>query len=228
MTGNSFTSEKSSSMKISLSVAVMLIACYVSVPGTLAQSTAVTAAEQKEGWQSLFDGSTTKGWTPRPPPAGRGATETPLTAKWAVENSEIQWVKDSGRGYLTTDQVYTNFILRLDFWSDLAANTGVNFGVPDSGPISSNSSFEVNIFDDTPQFPTGSINNVQRTSTATPQTASKWNSLEIARQDDHVTVVLNGDKVVDIKSALHPGGHIALQAPAAGTAKFKKVRVKTR
>ena len=191
------------------------------------QSAGLNAAEQKEGWKLLFDGKTTTGWTPRPPPAGRGAAEAPQTAKWAAENGEIVWVKNSGRGYLTTDQVYGDFALRLDFWSDAAANTGVNIGVPDSGAISSNTSFEVNIFDDTEQFPTGSINNVQRTSTAKPQTVGKWNSFEITRQADHVTVVLNGEKVVDMKSTLHQGGHIALQAPAEGTARFRNLRIKT-
>jgi 3-keto-disaccharide hydrolase len=192
-----------------------------------AQSAALTAAEQKDGWKLLFDGKTTNGWTPRPPPAGRGATEPPPVAKWVVENGEIVWVKDSGRGYLVTNQPYGDFILRADFWVDPAANSGINIGVPDTGNISSNTSFEINIFDDTEQFPTGSINNVQRTAVAKPQTANKWNTLEITRQGDHVVVAVNGEKAVDIRSALHPGGLIGLQAPAAGTTKFRNVRIKT-
>jgi hypothetical protein len=214
-------------MRITALTLVTILAFVGGLTPTSAQSPGLTAAEQKEGWKPLFDGQTTKGWTPRPPPAGRGATEAPQTAKWAVENGEVVWVKGSGRGYLTTDQVYNDFDLRIDFWSDAAANTGVNIGVPDTGAISSNTSFEINIFDDTEQFPTGSINNVQRTSTAKPNTVGKWNALEISRQADHVTVVLNGEKVVDIRTTLHPGGHIALQAPAEGTAKFRNARIKT-
>jgi hypothetical protein len=212
--------------KIVLITAALLVCCLGATPA-LAQADALTAAEKKDGWKVLFDGETTKGWTAKAPPAGRGSTETPATAKWAVENHEIVWVKDTGRGYLTTDQTFTDFVLRVEFFADITANTGVNIGVPDTGPINSNTSFEVNIFDDTPQFPTGSINNVQRTSTATPQTAGKWNNLEITRQGEHVTVVLNGDKVLDITTALHPGGHIALQAPATGITKFRKLRIKT-
>src|SRR5258706_15242675 len=214
-------------MRIPVLILVTVLALSGGIAPALAQSSGLTAAEQKEGWKALFDGRSTKGWTPRPPPAGRGATEPPQTAKWAAENGEIAWVKDSGRGCLTADGEYTNFVLRMDFWSDAKANTGVNFGVPESGNISSATSFEVNIFDDTPQFPTGSINNVQRTSAATPQTVGKWNALEVSRQGEHVTVVLNGEKVVDITTPLHPGGHIALQAPAEGIAKFRNVRIKT-
>jgi hypothetical protein len=198
----------------------------VGAAGARAQSTPLSAADQRDGWTLLFDGKSLTGWTSRAPGMGRGATEPPPTGKWAAENGELVWVKDTGRGYLVTEGVFTDFTLRLEFFSDAAANTGVNFGVPDTGNISSNTSFEVNIFDDTEQFPTGSINNVQRTSAAAPKTIGKWNTYEISRQGDHVMVVLNGEKVVDIRTALHPGGHVALQAPAAGTARFKNVRIK--
>jgi hypothetical protein len=192
------------------------------------QSGGLTAAEKQEGWKLLFDGQTLTGRTPRAPGAGRGAaaTEPRPTGKWAAENGELAWVKDSGRGYLVTEQVFNDFVLRLDFFADAAANTGVNFGVPNEGNISSQTSFEVNIFDDTTEFPTGSINNVQRTSVQTPKTTGKWNAYEISRKGDHVTVVLNGEKVLDVTTTLHPGGHIALQAPAAGITRFKNLRIK--
>ena len=213
--------------RCALAVLGVVILCFE--PGAArAQSPALTAAEQKDGWTLLFDGQSLSGWTPRQPPMGRGATVQPPTGKWAAENGELVWVKDTGRGYLVTERVFTDFVLRLEFFADAAANTGVNFGVPDAGNISSNTSFEVNIFDDTEQFPTGSINNVQRTSATAPKTTGKWNAYEISRQGDRVLVVLNGEKVVDITTPLHPGGHIALQAPAAGTTRFRNVRVKAR
>jgi hypothetical protein len=208
--------------KVLVAVLVMAIA-----GGVLAQSMGVTPAEQKEGFKPLFDGQTLKGWTPRPPPARRNATAPPAMAKWTVSDGEIAWVPDTGRGYLTTDQTFTDFDLRVEFFSDAKANTGVNIGVPDDGDISSATSFEVNIFDNTQGYPTGSINNVVRTSTPQPNTVDKWNSLEIMRQGDHITVTLNGEKIVETTSSLHPGGHIALQAPAQGTTKFRNLRIKT-
>src|SRR5262245_37928625 len=191
-----------------------------------AQSASLTAAEKQEGWTTLFDGRSLSGWTHRPPPMGRGATTPPPTGKWAAENGEIVWVKDTGRGYLVNDRIFSDFVLRVDFFVDGGANSGVNFGVPDEGNISSNTSFEVNIFDDTEQFPTGSINNVQRTTAAAPRTAGKWNALEVSRKGDHVTVALNGETVVDVRTTLHPGGHVGLQAPAAGTTRFRNIRIK--
>ena len=216
---------KKTQVWISLAIATIVLLSFGGAG--FAQSSGLSPAEQKEGFKALFDGKTLNGWTPRPPPAGRGSTEPPAVAKWAAENGELVWVTGSGRGYLVTDQTYTDFTARVEFWSDAAANTGVNFGIPDTGNISSGTSFEVNIFDDTEQFPTGSINNVQRTSAAKPATINKWNTLEISRQGDHITVTLNGEKVVDTHSALHAGGHLGLQAPAEGTAKFRNLRIKT-
>ena len=204
-------------------VAVLVIAV---ASGMVAQSIGISPAEQKEGFQPLFDGQTLKGWTPRPPPAGRDATAPPAMAKWAASNGEIAWVPDTGRGYLVSEPTFTNFDLRVDFFSDAKANTGVNIGIPDTGDISSATSFEVNIFDNTQGYPTGSINNVVRTSTPKPSTVDKWNSLEIVRQGDHITVKLNGDTVVDTTSGLHPVGHIGLQAPAEGVTKFRNLRIK--
>jgi hypothetical protein len=207
----------------------VLIAVIVAATAgvVLVAQSGLTPAEQKEGFKPLFDGQTLKGWTPRPPPAGRRAGAPPEMAKWTASNGEIAWVPATGRGYLVNDQTFTNFDLRVDFFFDGKANTGVNIGVPDAGDISSATSFEVNIFDDTEGFPTGSINNVARTSAAKPVTSGKWNALEITRQGDHITVSLNGEKVVDTTSNLHPTGHVALQAPAEGTAKFKNMRIKT-
>jgi hypothetical protein len=198
-----------------------------SAAGVLAQSNGVIPAEQREGFKALFDGQSLKGWTPKPPPPGRGATGPPPMAKWAVSNGEIAWVPDGIRGYLVTDQSFTNFDLRVEFFSDAKANTGVNIGVPDTGDISSATSYEINIFDNTQGFPTGSINNVARTSTPKPNTVDKWNSLEIVRQGDHITVTLNGEKVLDTMQSLHPVGHIGLQAPAEGITKFRNLRIKT-
>ena len=67
-------------MRITALTFVTILALVVGLTPTSAQSTGLTAAEQKEGWKALFDSQSMKGWTPRPPPAGRGASEAPQTA----------------------------------------------------------------------------------------------------------------------------------------------------
>ena len=105
--------------------------------GLLAQTAGLTAAEVREGWKPLFDGQSLEGWTLRPMGGGRRGGEPPPPGQWAAENGELVWVKDTGRGYLVSEQVFNDFVLRLDFWVDGDANAGVNFGVPATGNISS-------------------------------------------------------------------------------------------
>ena len=146
------------------------------------QSAGPSPAEQKEGFKPLFDGKTLTGWTSRaavPGPA-RGNAPAPAprpAAKWVVENGEIVAVKDSGGGHLVTTQPYGDFTLRLDFWADAVANSGIFLRSPETGAINANDAIEVNIFDPHEQWPTGSVNNVQKTSAkGTPNTAGKWNT----------------------------------------------------
>lgn len=195
------------------------------------QSAGLTAAEQKDGWKALFDGKTSTGWTPRaaPPGAARGnapAAPARPAAKWVVENAELVAVKGSGGGHLVTNQAYGDYVLRLEFWSDADANSGIFLRSPESGPINAMNAYEVNIFDPHAEWPTGSINNVQKTS-RTPKTVGKWNTYEITAQGNHVVVVLNGEKTVDATATRAPSGVIALQAPAMGVVKFRNVRIKT-
>jgi Domain of Unknown Function (DUF1080) len=197
------------------------------------QSAGPSPAEQKEGFKPLFDGKTLTGWTSRagvPGPA-RGNAPAPAArpaAKWAVENGEIVAMKGSGGGHLVTSQPYGDFTLRLEFWADPEANSGIFLRSPETGAINANDAYEVNIFDPHEQWPTGSVNNVQKTSAkGTPSTAGKWNTYEMTAQGDHVIIVLNGQKTVDASAKRLPRGLIALQAPAMGTVKFRNIRIKT-
>jgi hypothetical protein len=192
----------------------------------------LTPAEKKDGWKLLFDGKSTTGWTsrgPAPPPAGAtpaGPAAIPaVPGKWVVEKGELVPVKDSGRGHLVTDAAYGDFVLRVDFWIDGAANSGIFFRTPETGDITQGNAFEVNLCDGHKQWPTGSINGVQKTS-GTPQTAGKWSTCEITAKGDQLTVVLNGEKVVDTKGNRLPKGNVGFQFPFGGVAKFRNIRIK--
>ena len=168
---------------------------------------------------------------PRVPGPARGNEPAPAArpaARWVVENGEIVAVKDSGSGHLVTNQSFGDFTLRLEFWADAVANSGIFLRSPETGAINANLAYEVNIFDPHEQWPTGSVNNVQKTSAkGAPNTAGKWNTYEMTAQGDHLIIVLNGQKTVDASAKRLPRGMIALQAPAMGTVKFRNIRIKT-
>jgi hypothetical protein len=207
-------------------------AVLLMLQGVAAQNSAapaLSAAEQREGFKTLFDGKTTDGWTLRavPPGAARGDAPAPPAgpAVWVVTNGELMPVADGHRGHLVSGRAYGDFVLRLEFWVDDRANSGVFIRSPESGGINSNNAYEVNILDSHREFPTGSINGVQRTM-ATPNTVNKWNTMEITAQKDHLVVVVNGQRSVDAHNGDHAKGPFGLQALGQGTIKFRNIRIR--
>ena len=151
---------------------VVLIS-FILPPSAMAQTpNQLTAGETAEGWVLLFDGTSLNGWAPR------------LDGRWEVADGTISAVADAGRGFMVTTAHHANFQLRIDFWIDDTANSGVFLRCPAEGAISQGNAFEVNIFDPHETWPTGSINEVAKIQTV-PQTAGHWNTFEITADGDH-------------------------------------------
>lgn len=190
-------------------VSVLMLALALSA--TTQTINTLTAEEQKEGWTQLFDGKTLNGWV---------ATGD---AKWDVRNGELVAVPGTTRGQLTTANQYGDFRLRLDFWVDEGTNSGVFIRSPETGAITQGNAFEVNIFDKSAEWPTGSINEIQK-SPLPPNTVGKWNTYDISAQGDHLVVLLTGQKTVDARASRRPRGLIALSY-SGGTLKFRNIRI---
>ena len=96
----------------------------------------------------------------------------------------------------------------------------------DPKAISARTCYEVNIFDTRPDpsYGTGSIVNFAEVNPM-PKAAGKWNTFEITAQGRQITVLLNGQKTVDLNNGLFEEGHFTLQW-GAGVVKFRKVAVK--
>jgi hypothetical protein len=58
-----------------------------------------------------------------------------------------------------------------------------------------------------------------------PIAANRWNTYEIIAQGDHLTIVLNGRRTVDVRDSMHPRGPITLQY-GTGVVKFRKVEIR--
>jgi hypothetical protein len=58
-----------------------------------------------------------------------------------------------------------------------------------------------------------------------PKAGGKWNTYDITVKGDHIVLVLNGQKTVDVRNSAFSEGRIALQY-AAGVVKFRKVEIK--
>jgi Domain of Unknown Function (DUF1080) len=84
----------------------------------------------------------------------------------------------------------------------------------------------VNIFDQRkdPTYGTGGIVFFAEVNPM-PKAGGKWNTYEITAKGRQITVVLNGQKTVELHNGLFSEGPVALQH-GAGVIKFRKVAIK--
>lgn len=182
----------------------------VSSPAPARAANTLSREEASRGWILLFDGATSFGWQPRG------------EARWVVSGNTVSPIPGSGKGFLCTNTEFANFRLKADFWVDGTANSGVFLRCPPTGEITSKNAYEVNIYDRHDQWPTGSINDVART-TSRPATVGRWNSYEITADGAHLVVRLNGQTVLNTTNSRAARGAIGLQYNGEGEVKFRNI-----
>jgi len=186
-------------------------ATLVSALAVAALAAAGTASGQ-DGFVSLFDGKTLDGFSQ----TGE--------ANWRVEDGAI--VADKGKGgHLISKESYKDVHIRIEFWSDEKANSGIFVRcAPDK--IGAKTCYEFNIFDTRPDptYGTGAIVYIAEVNSA-PKAAGKWNTMEAIAKGRQLTLIFNGQKTVDVRNGLWEEGHFTLQY-GGGALKFRKVEVK--
>ena len=156
---------------------------------------AVAAAEDKkeseEGFVSIFDGQSLKGWQ-----GGTGAYE--------VKDGAIVCLKEGKGGNLYTEKEYANFVLRLEFKLTPGANNGIGIRAPKEGDAAF-VGMEIQVLDDghpnykgIKDYQThGSVYGVLPAKRGFLKPNGEWNTEEITCDGKHVKVVLNGEIIVD-------------------------------
>ena len=188
-----------------------LVLCLAALLGI--QSSPTAAGQASDAWTMLLDGTSLKGWN------------VVGDANWAVADGAVQ--ADKGSGFLVTPVSYRDFQITLEFWVSDDANSGVFLRCSDPKTINQMNAYEVNIFDKRPDqsYRTGAIVDVAKPLNIV-NTGGKWNTIDITARGPRMTVLINGQKMVDVQDNKHARGPIALQY-GAGTVKFKNVRLKT-
>lgn len=182
---------------------------------------AVCAAAAEPGFVSLFDGKTLDGWKI----VGQKGSG------YVVENGLLVCPADGG-GNLFTIKEYANFILRFEFRLFEGSNNGIGIRAPYEGDAAYKG-MEIQILDDgAPRYQGrlrpaqyhGSIYDVIPAKHGFKKPTGEWNQEEITAKGRQITVVLNGNTIVDADLdtvrdpavlAKHPGlarasGHIGL------------------
>lgn len=154
------------------------------------------ADDAEQGFVPMFNGKDLTGWQ--------------TTGNWVVKEGNIVtleprpgehgWQRYSD--YITTVKKYGNFELKLDFKFNPKGNSGVFMRVGDIKDHV-NSGFEVQILDThgKTEFGHHDCGGVIRTVGPTKmmvKPAGEWNSYHIKLVDSQLTVILNGEQIVDI------------------------------
>jgi len=187
---------------LSLSI---LVGCQPSEPET-------SAPASEPEWTTLFDGTSLDNWNK----IG--------DANWEIKDGAVE--ASSGNGFLVSPAKYRNFELRVEFWTDETANSGVFLRCSDPMTINQDNAYEVNIFDKRPDQTgrTAAIVGVAPPE-AKIDAANQWNTFEIKADGSHLTVMMNGTRTVDVEDQKFAEGPIGLQY-AAGVVKFRKVEIR--
>ena len=164
---------------------------------SLALAPALVAQQAEAGFTSLFDGKSLAGWTLI---GGRGEG-------YAVKDGVLYCAKGGG-GKLLTDKEYSDFVLRFDFRMPAeGSNNGLGIRAPREGDAAYQG-IELQILDEKAalaekwgklketQFH-GSVYDVIAAKKGAQKPAGEWNAQEVTVKGRKITVVLNGQTILD-------------------------------
>jgi hypothetical protein len=187
------------------------------------------AADAPDGFVPMFNGKDLTGWN--------------TTGNWLVDSDGVVTLqpRPGEKGwqrydaYLTTQRTYRDFILDLEFRILEEGNSGVFLRVGD--PRSQvDRGFEVQILDThgkakLTNHDCGGVIGAAAPSKNMAKPAGQWNRYVITCKGDHVEVVFNGEKVIDVDLSQSPlknrpvEGHISFQDEAKRVW-YRNVRIK--
>ncbi len=140
-----------------------------------------------DGWEILFDGGDLDKWRL----AGGGDP----SRKWAIEGGTL--ARRPKAGMIWTKQRFDDFILDLEFKTE--GNSGVFFRTNDPGnPVQTGFEMQVNKPSPKPhKNSSGSIYDALAPAREMTK-AGQWNHVIITADDNSITIVMNGEKIIDM------------------------------
>jgi hypothetical protein len=214
---------------------VRILTAFISI-GLLYFLPVRTLQAQDEGFTSLFDGRTLSGW---------------------IGNKSSYLVKDGmiviepqggGGGNLYTEKEYGNFVLRFEFQLTPGANNGLGIHAPLEGDAAYLGK-ELQILDnEAAKYATleayqyhGSVYGVIAAKRGYLRSTGEWNQQEVRVQHPYITVVLNGEVILEgnyleaskngtLDKKEHPGlqrsrGHIGFLGHG-DVVRFRNIKIK--
>ena len=166
------------------------------VVGASAADNALTAEEEAQGWELLFNGSDMSQW--------RNFKQPDLNEKWIVEDGTMK-LTGKGGGDIMTRKSYGNFDLRLEWNISEGGNSGIFILVDEEGKFIYSRAPEIQILDnerhsdrklDTHR--SGSLYDMVAAHPSSQKPAGEWNQVRILFRDGFLQVWQNEVKTVNI------------------------------
>ena len=184
---------------------------------------ALTAAEQKDGFELLFDGKS----------LDKFIVPADQVKVWRVVNGVIRNEQAAPGATILTKEDFGNFVIRAEF----RAHPAVNSALMLRGGRPQPAGYELQIRDKVltdrtgGEYLTGGIVNVAHAPEGTKIVPNQWNTFEATLTGDHIVVLYNGKKVVDVHDSRRATGAIGLQSahpedPAGAFIEFRSLRIK--
>jgi hypothetical protein len=160
---------------------------------------------------------------------------------WRVVNGVIRNESALPGATLLTKEDFANYVLRAEFRAHPGVNSAIMLrqGRPQSQAAASPAAqgYELQIRDKVltdrtgGSFLTGSIVNVQNAPEGTNIIPDHWNTFDVTMSGDHIVVLYNGKKVIDVRDSRRASGAIGLQSahpedPAGAFVEFRNLRIK--
>jgi hypothetical protein len=212
----------------------------------------LSAKEKKEGWQLLFDGTSSKGW--------HTYRQTTASPAWKVTNGVLeldQAAKKGGApgGDLVTNDEYENYELSIDWKISEGGNSGIIFSVHEDPAFEATyqTGPEMQVLDDAkhrdgkiPKHNSGDLYDLIKSEKRSAKPVGEWNTAKIIKKDGHLTLWLNGVKTAETTMGTpewdalvanskfkdwkgfgkYPKGHIALQDHGDVVA-YRNIKIRT-
>jgi hypothetical protein len=175
------------------SIALLIVNAAVAEPNTL------TDVEKADGWRSLFDGQTTKGWV------AIGKSEFPSKG-WTIVDGALHHEKGGGGGDIVTAERFENFELVWEWKIGAVGNSGLKYNLADPAK---GVGFEYQMIDDE-NHPDGIRGGrlhqtaalydlLEPAANAKANPVGEWNQSRVVLRGNHVEQWLNGAKTVEVE-----------------------------
>jgi hypothetical protein len=211
-----------------------IIAIFLGFISIALCANSLSRQERKEGFELLYDGKTLTHW--------HSIKLQPDAGSWRGHKGVLTWAK--GGSWLSTDDTYYDFILRLEYRTGTQSNSGIFLrSAPGGNPAFSG--MELQILSDAGKpadvHSTGSLYGAVTPSKSMARPDGEWNQVEVTVLKREVTAVWNGERILNVNlddrkyqdaqegplGRRAPFGHIGLQAYSTGApVEFRNIRIK--